>query len=149
MQCKYSPIYQLKQWFKYIPPFWLCSCKTFTRVTLLIRKPCWPRDACCEKVNSMGQAVRICYSVKKKKNSLANWCIWQCVGERGHHCFGNALIGVIQTKAEIRHFGTRPSFRHFVDDIFKCIFSNENVWISLKISLFRIDQIEIRCEIMN
>ena len=25
--------------------------------------------------------------------------------------------------------------RHFVDDIFKCIFLNENVWISIAISL--------------
>ena len=24
---------------------------------------------------------------------------------------------------------------HFADDIFKCIFSNENVWISIRISL--------------
>ena len=31
----------------------------------------------------------------------------------------------------------RPSQngRHFADDIFKCIFLNENVWISIKISL--------------
>ena len=28
----------------------------------------------------------------------------------------------------------RPNRRHFADDIFKCIFENENVWISLKIS---------------
>ena len=30
----------------------------------------------------------------------------------------------------LRHIG-----RHFSDDIFKCIFLNENVWISIKISL--------------
>ena len=29
----------------------------------------------------------------------------------------------------------RQNGRHFPDDIFKCIFSNENVWISIKISL--------------
>ena len=29
----------------------------------------------------------------------------------------------------------RQNGRHFVEDIFKCIFVNENVWISLKISL--------------
>ena len=29
----------------------------------------------------------------------------------------------------------RQNCRHFVDDILKCIFLNENVWISLKISL--------------
>ena len=29
----------------------------------------------------------------------------------------------------------RQNGRHFADDIFKCIFFNENVWISIKISL--------------
>ena len=29
----------------------------------------------------------------------------------------------------------RQNGRHFSDDIFKCIFSNENVWISIEISL--------------
>ena len=29
----------------------------------------------------------------------------------------------------------RQNGRHFADDVFKCIFFNENVWISLKISL--------------
>ena len=29
----------------------------------------------------------------------------------------------------------RQNGRHFADEIFKCIFLNENVWISLKISL--------------
>ena len=29
----------------------------------------------------------------------------------------------------------RQNGRHFVDDIFKCIFLNENVWIAIKISL--------------
>ena len=30
--------------------------------------------------------------------------------------------------------GPRQNGRHFADDIFKCIFLNENVWISIKIS---------------
>ena len=29
----------------------------------------------------------------------------------------------------------RQNRRHFVDDIFKCIFLNENLWISINISL--------------
>ena len=31
--------------------------------------------------------------------------------------------------------GPRQNGRHFADDIFKCIFLNGNVWISIKISL--------------
>ena len=34
--------------------------------------------------------------------------------------------------------------RHFADDIFKCIFLNENVWISLKISLKFVPRVQIK-----
>ena len=35
----------------------------------------------------------------------------------------------------VNTFGRRQNGRHFADDLFKCIFLNENVWISNKISL--------------
>ena len=38
-------------------------------------------------------------------------------------------------KSPINTLGPRQNGRHFPDDIFKCIFLNENVWISIKISL--------------
>ena len=37
----------------------------------------------------------------------------------------------------------RQSGRHFADDIFKCIFLNENAWISLKISLKFVPKVRI------
>ena len=37
----------------------------------------------------------------------------------------------------------RQYYRHFADDIFKCIFVNENVWISIKISLKFISSVPI------
>ena len=40
-------------------------------------------------------------------------------------------------------FRPRQNYRHFADDIFKCIFLNENVWISLKISLNYIPKVPI------
>ena len=36
---------------------------------------------------------------------------------------------------EINTLRPRQNGRHFPDDIFKCIFLNENVWISIKVSL--------------
>ena len=39
------------------------------------------------------------------------------------------------TKGAINTLRPRQNGRHFADDIFKCIFSNENVWIPIKISL--------------
>ena len=41
-------------------------------------------------------------------------------------------VGVISISNTLR---PRQNGRHFPDDIFKCIFLNENVWISIKISL--------------
>ena len=37
----------------------------------------------------------------------------------------------------------RQNGRHFADNIFKCIFLNENVWISLKISLKFVPEVRI------
>ena len=38
-------------------------------------------------------------------------------------------------RQQINTLRPRQNGRHFADDVFKCIFLNENVWISLKISL--------------
>ena len=37
----------------------------------------------------------------------------------------------------------RPNRRHFADDIFKCIFENENEWISARISLKFVPKVQI------
>ena len=38
-------------------------------------------------------------------------------------------------KLELNILRPRQNGRHFPDDIFKCIFLNENVWIVIKISV--------------
>ena len=35
---------------------------------------------------------------------------------------------------EINTLWSRQNCRHFPDDVFECIFLNENVWISIKVS---------------
>ena len=50
----------------------------------------------------------------------------------------NQTMMNLDKKYKLLDFNTlrpRQNGRHFPDDIFKCIFLNENVWISLKISL--------------
>ena len=42
---------------------------------------------------------------------------------------------VIASITKVNTLRPRQNGRHFPDDIFKCIFFNENLWISLKISL--------------
>ena len=42
---------------------------------------------------------------------------------------------VEQVSGDINTLSPRQNERHFADDIFKCIFVNENVWIPIKISL--------------
>ena len=41
----------------------------------------------------------------------------------------------MRTWIDINTLRSRQNGRHFADDIFKCIFLNENIWISIKISL--------------
>ena len=45
------------------------------------------------------------------------------------------LFIVVKILSAINTFRLRQNGRHFVDDILKCIFLNENGWIPLKISL--------------
>ena len=43
----------------------------------------------------------------------------------------------------INSWRSRQNGRHFPDDIFKCIFLNENIWISLNISLKFVPEVQI------
>ena len=65
---------------------------------------------------------------KKQTNYQGFWDAWSC-----------EVSGICQSiHALIYQFNTlrsRQNGRHFADDIFNCIFLNENVWISIKISL--------------
>ena len=53
----------------------------------------------------------------------------------GTHCIHKSYRGDSSLNRTINTFRTRQDGRHFPDDIFKCIFLNENIWISIKISL--------------
>ena len=53
----------------------------------------------------------------------------------------NLLTG--DTRCVINTLRPRRNRRHFADDIFKCIFLNENVWIALKISLKFVPKVRI------
>ena len=44
---------------------------------------------------------------------------------------------------DINSLRPRPNRRHFADDIFKCIFENENEWISPRISLKFVPKVQI------
>ena len=68
-------------------------------------------------------------------------------------CLGEALFVKILNGKCINTLRSRQNGRYFADDIFKCIFLNENAWISLKISLkfvlkVRIDNIPALVQIM-
>ena len=76
---------------------------------------------------SGGQATS---AVKLKKKKKKNHLLWSCsIKHQGLEMYISSLPG---------HNG-----RHFADDIFKCIFLNENVWISLKISLKFVRKVQI------
>ena len=45
---------------------------------------------------------------------------------------------------KVTHWDREKNCRHFADDTFKCIFLNENVWISFKISLKFVTKVWIR-----
>ena len=47
----------------------------------------------------------------------------------------DCLLSSVVWLASFNTLRPRQNGRHFADDVFKCIFLNENVWISIKISL--------------
>ena len=49
-----------------------------------------------------------------------------------YHVNGNSFVWPVLLVNTLR---PRQNRRHFADDIFKCIFLNENVWITVEISL--------------
>ena len=61
--------------------------------------------------------------------------IYRCVFT--HVCCWLFSVGnkVTTTTTKLNTLRPRQDGRHFADDIFKCIFLNENVWILIKISL--------------
>ena len=60
-----------------------------------------------------------------KAESISKTSQWWCK---------NASV-ILVTFVLVNPWRPRQNVRYFADDIFKCIFLNENVWISLKISL--------------
>ena len=53
------------------------------------------------------------------------------------------LVKSLQPIRRLTHIKAEKNGRHFADYIFKCIFLNENVWISLKISLKCVPEVRI------
>ena len=51
------------------------------------------------------------------------------------NCFLFQSKWVVAVQIDINILRPRQNGRHFADDIFKCIFLNENIWIPVKISL--------------
>ena len=52
-----------------------------------------------------------------------------------HYNSANIQYGAVFFKFTFNTLRPRQHGRHFTDDIFKCIFLNEDIWISIKISL--------------
>ena len=66
-----------------------------------------------------------------------NWC-W--IGESISHyliqCWSISILPCVTTRPQwVNTLRQRQNGRHFADNIFKCSFLNENVWIPFKISL--------------
>ena len=54
-----------------------------------------------------------------------------------------SIESVNMFRNDVNTLRPRQNGRHFADDIFKCIFLNENAWISLKISLKCVPKVRI------
>ena len=90
-----------------------------------------------------------------QKASLDNQMVWDCESHPAHwevRVLSACYVGIRKYKFEVVRmllrllFNTlkpRQNGRHFPDDIFKCIFLNENVWILIKISLNFVPRVKL------
>ena len=62
-------------------------------------------------------------------------CVCVCVCVCGYSWWCHDMEMLLAFLALFNTLMPRQNGRHFADDIFKCIFLNENLWIPLKISL--------------
>ena len=73
---------------------------------------------------------------RKLAFSLAGRMLWMSLAST-HISIVHHYVNLLASGRCGRHFNTlrpRQNGRNFADDIFKCIFVNENVWIPIKIS---------------
>ena len=75
---------------------------------------------------SRPQCVKYCYVLFRSSSGYLCHSVYQ---------ISVCLSGYVPT-LRLNPLRPRPNRRHLADDIFKCIFLNENVWISIKISHF-------------
>ena len=86
--------------------------------------------------------LSVCFCIRTRKDGKADTELWPWsrLSKKG------ICTGMKTTKISTKHqwgsegYGVntlrpRQNGRHFADDIFKCIFLNENVWIPIKISM--------------
>ena len=67
---------------------------------------------------------------------LAPWTLLPGYTRYTHHCiYWRSSISRCRADSTLNTLRPRQNGRHFADDIVKCIFLNENVWIPIKISL--------------
>ena len=78
--------------------------------------------------------------ILKCGSHMVIWVLWICLLQRdkmlltGGSC-GLSYINNFEFNMNFNTLRPRQNGRHFPDDIFKCIFLNENAWIPIKISL--------------
>ena len=66
---------------------------------------------------------------------LNGWFLCDLSHDWGHRETNRVCLRTTLGAAAVNKLRPRQNGRHFADDIFKCIFLNENVWITIKISL--------------
>ena len=80
--------------------------------------------------------IFFCLQTTTLVNEITLWKKWSSyVRVKGLSSVMKETVDLFQHFTLLNTLRTRQNGRHFADDIFKCIFFNENVWIPIKTSL--------------
>ena len=87
----------------------------------------------CQKVDQHTESNQLIHGTKYCKDNQSQSLIWNSPVK--YSCWDNGFDTLESADNMFNTWRPRQNGRHFEDDIFKCIFLNENVWTLIKMSL--------------
>ena len=115
---------------------------SLTRGTIMNKKITWQHFFASLALCAENQSARLRYTGERML-IIGEFCLYVYGLSRTYRTITGDIYNTTPTPKYFNTLRPRQNGRRFADDVFKCIFLNENVWISLKISLKFVPKVPI------
>ena len=133
-----STLVQVVAWCRQAKNHYLSQCWPRSISPYGVARPQWVNIPVMVTLDISGPPLKVNGTPRNMSTPLLEWVSWfHNMGSTeilvGHKCMDPCLSETLNWRNRC----------HFADDIFRCIFFNENIWISLKISLKFVPKVRI------